>query len=258
MDAVITLQLMARICAVLAIIQAYEFLCLTPVTSDRGVWRWDDLKNEIAGKSGFLRGIFGCFLKSGNFRYFNIFRIMVAITVLLMPTPEAMALLLIIHILTLVRWLGSFNGGSDYMTSILLLFVSLGLFFPESMAAVALWYIAFQSTLSYFKAGFYKLKAQNWRSGTAAREFIISPIYERSQLLETLMKSPVFSRLSSWGIIFFEITFPVCLFHQNLAALYLAAGFLFHLLNAYVFGLNRFVFAWIATYPALYYCSFRS
>ena len=29
----------------------------------------------------------------------------------------------------------------------------------------------------------------------------------------------------------------------------------FHLANVYAFGLNRFLFAWLAAYPALYYCS---
>jgi hypothetical protein len=32
----------------------------------------------------------------------------------------------------------------------------------------------------------------------------------------------------------------------------MAAGLVFHAGNAYVFGLNRFFFAWLAAYPAIY------
>ena len=31
----------------------------------------------------------------------------------------------------------------------------------------------------------------------------------------------------------------------------LALGFTFHVVNAFVLGLNRFVWAWVATYPAI-------
>jgi hypothetical protein len=34
-----------------------------------------------------------------------------------------------------------------------------------------------------------------------------------------------------------------------------AVALAFHIANVYVFGLNRFVWAWAATYPALYFCS---
>ena len=47
---------------------------------------------------------------------------------------------------------------------------------------------------------------------------------------------------------------------DRLDALVACAGILvaaigFHLVNFYAFGLNRFLFAWAAAYPALYFCS---
>lgn len=30
---------------------------------------------------------------------------------------------------------------------------------------------------------------------------------------------------------------------------------MFHVTNAYVIGIHRFVLAWAATYPAIYWCS---
>ncbi|MEM1139686.1 MAG: HTTM domain-containing protein, partial [Pseudomonadota bacterium] len=57
--------------------------------------------------------------------------------------------------------------------------------------------------------------------------------------------------LMAWLIIIFELIFPLALLSQPLliAALVLAA--VFHLANGVLFGLNRFIWAWIASYPSV-------
>ena len=59
----------------------------------------------------------------------------------------------------------------------------------------------------------------------------------------------------AWSVIGFECLFPLAWFDPRLCLLLMAAGAGFHLLNSYVFGLNRFLFAWLAAYPALWFCS---
>lgn len=57
---------------------------------------------------------------------------------------------------------------------------------------------------------------------------------------------------ASWTIILFEVTFPAAILNAHLSLVYMASGLAFHAGNAYVFGLNRFFFAWLAAYPAIY------
>jgi uncharacterized protein YhhL (DUF1145 family) len=62
---------------------------------------------------------------------------------------------------------------------------------------------------------------------------------------------PRLLRAMAWGVILLELAFPLALLDARLlwAALSLAA--LFHLANALLFGLNRFLWTWLAAYPAL-------
>ena len=54
-----------------------------------------------------------------------------------------------------------------------------------------------------------------------------------------------------WAVMVFELVFPLALFSQPALFIALGLAMLFHLANAYFFGLNRFVFAWLAAYPSL-------
>ena len=59
----------------------------------------------------------------------------------------------------------------------------------------------------------------------------------------------------SWLLLLFEIGFPVALVSPDLSIVVILIAIAFHVGNFYIFGLNRFVFAWLACYPALYFCS---
>jgi len=254
----IVLQLIARLLAVLSVIQGVEFLRLSSVTGSQGVWRWADIESEFTNASVVTKQILRFLLKDRHFFYLNLFRIFIATAVLVSPQPVLLTILLLIHLATLLRWLGNFNGGSDYLTSILLLFTSLGLYFSDSkMPVISLWYITFQVLFSYFKAGWLKLKTRNWQNGLAIREFLNSPAYEKIQIFDRLTKSSTINTFNSWVVIAFEVLFPLSLVNKDLALIFMMAGLLFHLINAYVFGLNRFIFTWLAGYPAIYWCSLR-
>lgn len=55
----------------------------------------------------------------------------------------------------------------------------------------------------------------------------------------------------AWVMLVFEAAFPLALLHPFAIRAALAAALAFHLVNASVFGLNRFVWAWLAGYPLL-------
>jgi hypothetical protein len=56
-------------------------------------------------------------------------------------------------------------------------------------------------------------------------------------------------------VILFECGFPLALLRPELSLVFLGGGLLFHLLIAYQLQLNRFFWAWLATYPAVYWAS---
>jgi hypothetical protein len=55
----------------------------------------------------------------------------------------------------------------------------------------------------------------------------------------------------------FECTFPLALISGGTGfAVFAVIGLLFHVLSAMTMGLNTFVWAFVATYPAILFCSF--
>ena len=243
--------MISRGLAVLALIQAWEFLRLWRSISNDGVWRWPELQS-----SGLFPSTLSIFLSSRAFVILNLIRIPVSIFVFNTPNPIALTALLVMHVLTLLRWLGTFNGGSDYMNLLLLWATTLG-FLSDHLGKIAIWYMALNLCLSYFKAGFYKVRNHHWRNGNALSEFLGSPMYARSSLVDLSGRRPLLNRFGSWFVIAFELSFPIALIHTHLAMGYLIMGLGFHLLNAYFFGLNRFLFAWLSAYPALLHCASR-
>jgi hypothetical protein len=242
------LEQITQLLGLLSLIHGFEFLSLSRVWSDRGVWRWQNLSKEITPA-------FAIFLSQNSFYYLNIIRIATAVGAILVPNPWCLGILFFIHVLTVMRWLGSFNGGSDYMSSLLFLFTFIGVLFTDSMGAVCLWYITLQLCLSYFKAGWIKLIKPKWRRGEAISSFVLSPIYAQNRLMSLVFKSKPLAFIVSWSVMLFELLFPLALLDRRFALGFIAVGILFHLGNAFVFGLNRFVFAWLAAYPALYWCA---
>jgi hypothetical protein len=243
------MHLIAKLVSLLAIVQSLEFLRLKQSISS--VWRWDELKEEYPP---WLRATLGVCLKPCGFLILNILRIGLALWLFTSPDFIPAAGLLVIHLLTLLRFRGTFNGGSDSMNFLLLICLAIGFAAePDSKFVTgALWYIALQLCLSYFKAGFVKLKEKQWRNGSALGAFLTSPVYEPRPWLLDLSRKSSFTFLASWLIIGFELSFPLSLIHPHVAFAYMVVGVVFHLTNAYIFGLNRFVFAWLAAYPALF------
>jgi hypothetical protein len=60
----------------------------------------------------------------------------------------------------------------------------------------------------------------------------------------------------AWLVISFECTFPIALaFGKTGSAVYAAIGIAFHISNAVIMGHNTFIWAFVATYPAILFCA---
>ncbi len=165
--------------------------------------------------------------------------------------------LMALALLLLFRWRGAFNGGSEFMTlmglTALLLADGLGPWLgPQQAWRAALWFLTIQLLTSYFMSGWVKIKHAGWRNGTALPVFLDTGIYGPLPV-RSLLRHPDLARLLSWIFILWEGLFVVVFLDVRLAWLGCVAGMVFHTLVFRYFGLNRFLWAWLATYPALIY-----
>ena len=193
-----------------------------------------------------------------------VLRILICI-LLLLPTSRAVAwqaslchlLLLGSSAFLVVRMRGPLCGGSDSMffhVQLGLLVASLGFLHP-ALPKLGLGWIAAQSVLSYLLAGIAKLRNPRWRNGDALRSLLQSEgPYVLWQHARSVAKAPLPCVTLAWSLMAFELLFPLVLILPSDARLIvLSLGLAFHILNAVVLGLNRFIWAWGATYPALLY-----
>jgi len=61
----------------------------------------------------------------------------------------------------------------------------------------------------------------------------------------------------SWGVILFELLFPLALLSQMAVLAGLAVAFGFHIANFVLFGFNRFVWVWLAAFPSVVWLQAR-
>jgi len=167
------------------------------------------------------------------------------------------ALLLVTTYLTAVRFRGNVNGGSDAMLFTILGGLTLALLddAPMFWREAGLLYVAAQLVLSYLRAGIAKARHRAWWTGDALREFLALPAYG---VPAGVWSSPPLLRAISTAVILFECASPLVFVHPNFCALFIAAAFVFHAMTALLFGLNRFLLAWTAALPSLWYAVHRA
>jgi hypothetical protein len=159
----------------------------------------------------------------------------------------------------LIRWRGAFNGGSDFMTLVVLsgglLAHGVGFWAHPSLGWQAgLWYICIHAISSYFMSGWVKLKHAQWRSGQALTIFLGNAVHGPLPA-RSLFKQPWLARLVAWAFILWECAFPVALTGPVSAQIMCLLAAIFHFLVFWHFGLNRFFWAWVTCFPAVIYCS---
>jgi hypothetical protein len=141
--------------------------------------------------------------------------------------------------------------GSDQMILILTGSLIVSSLVPAA-AEIAALFIGAQLCLAYVTAGVAKLASPEWRTGTALVAVMATQSYGHPGVARLLATVPLMSFLTSWMIMVWEATVPLCLvLPLSWAAAILVCGVLFHLTNAIVMGLNNFAISFLAGYPAL-------
>ncbi len=221
---------------------------------------WTLLRREIPARPAWVRPLLDALLTPRRYRVLITLRFALAIALAsgLMSGGLGLAgaaLLFAIALVLLLRWRGAFNGGSDFMTLVGLT----GLFIAHTVGAfkgqdfgwrAGLWYVALQALTSYFMSGWVKLLHPSWRTGRALPQFLDTGIYGPLPA-QSLLRKPVIALAVSWAFTVWEGLFPLALLDVRLALLFCGVAAVFHFLVFRFFGLNRFFWAWLASFPAI-------
>ncbi|HCM82992.1 MAG TPA: HTTM domain-containing protein [Alphaproteobacteria bacterium] len=173
-------------------------------------------------------------------------------------TPWVCLALVILGLFILHRFQGPYNGGSDRMGLLILCCLCLISFMPNLQWQEYIFgYLALQVMLSYFISGWVKIVNPEWRNGRALKDVFLFSAYPVAESFRKFADYPRLLGLASWGVILFELAFPLTLLTQQTLMVGLGIAAAFHLANAWLFGLNRFFWIWLASYPSILWLQTR-
>ncbi len=150
--------------------------------------------------------------------------------------------------------------GADQMTTITFGALALASLVGSVAAQrLALYYLAGQSMLSYLSAGVAKLVSREWMLRGVLASILNNYTYGHGWFANILLRHKSLNRAMSAAVGIAEVVLPILAMLPGdlsiIAALTL--GLMFHLGCAVCMGLNNFVCAFAATYPAIYYLHWR-
>lgn len=148
-----------------------------------------------------------------------------------------------------------FGGdGSDHMSFITLTASALADIFPNDpwIRNQCIRFVAMQSLLSYATSGAVKVVSPVWRSGDAVTGVFRTNSFGDEGMYRLVTRYPRLGLAMSWTVVLGELCFPlIILTPPAITRLLLAAGVVFHLANGRFMGLNRFLWAFVGTYPGV-------
>jgi hypothetical protein len=237
-------------------IQTFEYHSLKSLWFGKtSVWNQKILQNDFELFPSWIRKILELLMSQDHFLSLFLLRYLFGLLGFFWISPWVDGFLFFSTWMFGFRWRGTFNGGSDFMGLILTGTLFVLSFAPSNptLLRAGLAYIAVQSITSYFIAGLVKVKNQSWRTGTALRDFFLAPPLQAPAWIHPWIQNNFFIHTLSWTILLFELSFPFVFLFPGLKIYFILTAFTFHLGNFYFFRLNRFVWAWLATYPSILY-----
>lgn len=117
-----------------------------------------------------------------------------------------------------------------------------------------LWSIAIQATMAYGISGYAKLPSEVWTSGEALTGVLRTESYGDEAAFKIAKKYPALAKAAAHTVLALECSFPIVFLTKGKLTLPMLSSMgTFHLINARVMGLGRFVWAFGGTYPAILY-----
>jgi hypothetical protein len=149
------------------------------------------------------------------------------------------------------------QGADSQLNAITFSAISLTLLSDTQVAAgYCLYFLTLQLCFAYFAAGYHKLTSTSWRDGSALPGILSARLFGFPAFGAWLARHQGLWLPLSWATIIWELSFPVALVVPGAVCLfYCACGILFHVSTAVTMGLNKFIWAFLALYPAAVYCT---
>ena len=163
-----------------------------------------------------------------------------------------------LSLVILARFQGAYNGGADRMGLLALWCLAASrLMLTPAWREIVFGYLGAQLVLSYFISGWVKVRNPDWRSGRALVQVFAFSAYPIAEELRRWAQRPRVLAAMAWAVMLLELAFPLTLAWRPALMAALVVTATFHLANACLFGLNRFFWTWLATYPALLWLQAR-
>lgn len=147
--------------------------------------------------------------------------------------------------------------GAEHMFVAVLLALSPTFFLQSELGAgMGLTFLAALVLTEYSAAGWSKLQSwRGWVDGSYLDQVYASSNYGHPSLAKLLRKRHGLGGLVSLAVISLEIAMPIAvLLPPPFCEILLLLAGVFHISTAIIMGLNTFVWAFVATYPAILYC----
>jgi hypothetical protein len=252
----------ALIASMGATISTLEWICSWRQLKDDGLFSWRVIgARKLTVGPGLLAALLDRLL---SFRPFVCILALRALFLLYLPyalwferAPTLVLLGIVISSLLLhLRSPWGMDGSDQMLTQVFgALFLSYLAGSPLAYKA-GLFFIAGQSCLSYLTAGVAKAVSKDWQGGKVVFGIFNTRTYGYEPMARILLNQEALNKALTWGAFTMECSFPLVLFAGFPGCLvFVAWGVSFHLMNAVVMGLNSFFWAFMATYPAVIYCS---
>jgi len=229
----------------------------------RGLFSWEVLSTlEIVTLKGIWARALAIVLGTKVFDVILLLRGVAAALLITVPqgsSAEVFCLLSVLGVSLLTHLRNPYGlDGADQMYAIIYGALFLGSLAPDNQIVrlASLGFIASQACLSYSTAGFAKLISPVWRNGEAIRGILGTRTYGLVSVAKLLDANACLCIVIGWMVVLPESIFPAAVLAGPPVLLGLLVwGVFFHFLNAVVMGLNTFLWSFLATYPAVWYCS---
>lgn len=248
------IMMTARLVSFTLFIQGIEMLFITRKTAFLKIWSYENLKNDLQAGLPLPRRLVAFIFNESIFKAVISLQILVSAFGIFYANPLFFVALFITNLLICIRFRGTFNGGSDMMTFVLLTGILISLFGSsyEAIRKLGMIYITIHTVYSYFKAGLAKMGSSDWSRGRALPAFLGRSLFSDTQAFgQGLGKRNFLSTLLGLGVLAFELSAILLLIFPKLSVIYFIAVAFFHFVIYLGFGLNRFFWVWMTAWPAV-------
>lgn len=258
-------ELTTRLAGLSVAVSALEWLVARRDFADDTPLGWPLLRrrSRLRGDGPVACALGGLFCARG-FTALQAARLLAGLALLLgvahpVVRPAALFVATVAACLTNLRQFGMGVIGGDRMRLCVLGALTLRELAPDSepAARATLWFIAGQCALAYCTSGVLKWRqTPEWRNGSAVGLLMRHEFMGNAGIAAWLNAWPAMNRTVTWGVLALEVFFPLALVGGvPVAAGFVIGAFLMHLGIGHFMGLAPFLWAFLASYPAVLFTS---